>query len=96
MDNQECFDNADFPIESFKSSCTKFDKKLMILMLPYTKKYQVLRFENSVYFIQNQIATHHTIAKKIDLWKAYWFAFKRSKKRILNILYDELKKRNDF
>jgi hypothetical protein len=77
-------------------ACCRFDKQLMMFILPYTNNYRLARSENDIYIIHDQIATHHTIAKRKDLWKAYWFAFQRSKTHILQILYNELKKRNEY
>jgi len=89
MDNIECIDHQ-------KSPVICFDKHLGAFILPYSENYRVARCEENVYIISKQFATHHKYAKTIDLWKAYWYAFKRAKKHILNILYFELKKRNAF
>jgi hypothetical protein len=77
------------------SSVLKYDKEHMIFLLPYSEKYRVARVNENVFIIYGQIATHHKIAKTVDIYKAYWYAFKRSNKHILRILYEELKKRSN-
>ncbi len=77
------------------SSILRYDKERMLFLLPYSEKYRVARVDENVFIIYGQIAFHHTIAKTVDIYKAYWYSFKRSNKHILNILYEELKRRRN-